>query len=89
MLDFLYFLSKRDFRSYGGSSNEGSLTPYIHELFAENVEKCILDGEMVGYNPLAGCIGLFFQNFCQKVLIILHRFVSFCWEGVFIRIRYQ
>ncbi|CAB4409290.1 ATP-dependent DNA ligase [Rhizophagus irregularis] len=37
---------------YGGSKFEGSLTPYIAELFHPRVKNIILDGEMVVYDPL-------------------------------------
>eukprot|EP00058_Branchiostoma_floridae_P013009 XP_002598497.1 hypothetical protein BRAFLDRAFT_118305 [Branchiostoma floridae] len=36
---------------FGAHPLEGSLTPYIHNCFASHVKSCILDGEMVGYNP--------------------------------------
>ncbi|KAK3814282.1 MAG: ATP dependent DNA ligase domain-containing protein [Benniella sp.] len=36
---------------YGATPNEGSLTPFIHPLINPKVEKLILDGEMVEYDP--------------------------------------
>ncbi|KAI8596789.1 ATP dependent DNA ligase domain-containing protein [Dissophora ornata] len=36
---------------YGATPKEGSLTPYIHPLINPKVEKLILDGEMVEYDP--------------------------------------
>lgn len=35
---------------FGGSPLQGSLTPYIHNVFKSNVLNCILDGEMMAYN---------------------------------------
>lgn len=40
-------------QQFGGSPLEGSLTPYIHNVFKSNVVNCILDGEMMAYNPAA------------------------------------
>jgi len=38
---------------YGTSSREGSLTPFIHaDCFADNVTSCIIDGEMLAYDPM-------------------------------------
>ncbi|KAG0364633.1 DNA ligase (ATP) [Gamsiella multidivaricata] len=36
---------------YGATPNEGSLTPFIHPLINPKVEKLILDGEMVEFDP--------------------------------------
>ncbi|KAM4711049.1 LOW QUALITY PROTEIN: DNA ligase 4 [Anableps anableps] len=41
-------------QQFGGSPLEGSLTPYIHNVFKSNVVNCILDGEMMAFNPTAG-----------------------------------
>ncbi|XP_051558436.1 DNA ligase 4 [Myxocyprinus asiaticus] len=38
-------------QQFGASPLEGSLTPYIHNVFKPNVVNCILDGEMMAYNP--------------------------------------
>ncbi|XP_029524577.1 DNA ligase 4 [Oncorhynchus nerka] len=38
-------------QQFGASSLEGSLTPFIHNVFKPHVVKCILDGEMMAYNP--------------------------------------
>ncbi|XP_049919490.1 DNA ligase 4 isoform X2 [Epinephelus moara] len=38
-------------QQFGGSPLEGSLTPYIHNVFKNHVVNCILDGEMMAYNP--------------------------------------
>nr|XP_057907102.1 DNA ligase 4 [Doryrhamphus excisus] len=38
-------------QQFGGSPLEGSLTPYIHNVFKSHVVSCILDGEMMAYNP--------------------------------------
>ncbi|KAK7893213.1 hypothetical protein WMY93_022365 [Mugilogobius chulae] len=40
-------------QQFGGSPLEGSLTPYIHNVFKSNIVNCILDGEMMAYNPTA------------------------------------
>lgn len=37
-------------QQFGGSPLQGSLTPYIHNVFKSNVVNCILDGEMMAYN---------------------------------------
>ncbi|XP_042327134.1 DNA ligase 4 isoform X2 [Sceloporus undulatus] len=46
-------------QQFGASPLEGSLTPFIHNVFESNVQNCILDGEMMAYNPTA-------QTFMQK-----------------------
>ncbi|KAM9328784.1 DNA ligase 4 [Pholidichthys leucotaenia] len=46
-------------QQFGGSPLEGSLTPYIHNVFKSNIVNCILDGEMMAYNPTA-------ETFMQK-----------------------
>lgn len=38
-------------QQFGTSPLEGSLTPFIHNVFQPNVVQCILDGEMMAYNP--------------------------------------
>ncbi|TRY75941.1 hypothetical protein DNTS_033501 [Danionella cerebrum] len=38
-------------QNFGASPLEGSLTPYIHNVFKPHVTNCILDGEMMAYNP--------------------------------------
>ncbi|XP_067117159.1 DNA ligase 4 [Osmerus mordax] len=37
-------------QQFGASPLEGSLTPYIHNVFKSHVVSCILDGEMMAYN---------------------------------------
>lgn len=37
---------------YGGTTNEGSLTPYIHDQFFSQYEDLILDGEMLVWDPI-------------------------------------
>ncbi|KAK9767959.1 DNA ligase (ATP) [Basidiobolus ranarum] len=37
---------------YGPDPFTGSLTPHIHKLFNSKAKNCILDGEMVAYDPL-------------------------------------
>ncbi|XP_051025411.1 DNA ligase 4 [Acomys russatus] len=44
---------------FGRSPQEGSLTPFIHSAFGTDVQVCILDGEMMAYNPAT-------QTFMQK-----------------------
>ncbi|XP_008853418.1 DNA ligase 4 [Nannospalax galili] len=44
---------------FGASPQEGSLTPFIHNTFRKDVRVCILDGEMMAYNPNT-------QTFMQK-----------------------
>ncbi|XP_076769906.1 DNA ligase 4 [Arvicanthis niloticus] len=44
---------------FGESPQEGSLTPFIHNAFKTDVQACILDGEMMAYNPTT-------QTFMQK-----------------------
>nr|XP_020039593.1 DNA ligase 4 isoform X2 [Castor canadensis] len=44
---------------FGASPQEGSLTPFIHNAFRTDVQVCILDGEMMAYNPNT-------QTFMQK-----------------------
>lgn len=44
---------------FGESPQEGSLTPFIHNAFKADVQVCILDGEMMAYNPTT-------QTFMQK-----------------------
>ncbi|XP_030057178.1 DNA ligase 4 isoform X2 [Microcaecilia unicolor] len=46
-------------QQFGASPLEGSLTPFIHNVFNTNVQNCILDGEMMAYNPNT-------QTFMQK-----------------------
>lgn len=44
---------------FGASPQEGSLTPFIHNAFKTDTQICILDGEMMAYNPNT-------QTFMQK-----------------------
>lgn len=46
-------------QQFGASPLEGSLTPYIHNVFKSHVVSCILDGEMMAYNPAT-------ETFMQK-----------------------
>lgn len=46
-------------QQFGASPLEGSLTPYIHNIFKNNIQNCILDGEMMAFNPTT-------QTFMQK-----------------------
>ncbi|KAL7418092.1 ATP dependent DNA ligase domain-containing protein [Mrakia frigida] len=36
---------------YGSNPSEGSLIPFIHDAFRKDVADCILDGEMLAYDP--------------------------------------
>ncbi|KAJ8004322.1 hypothetical protein DPEC_G00157920 [Dallia pectoralis] len=40
-------------QQFGASPLEGSLTPFIHNVFKPHIVSCILDGEMMAYNPTA------------------------------------
>ncbi|XP_037101955.1 DNA ligase 4 [Syngnathus acus] len=40
-------------QQFGASPLEGSLTPHIHNVFQKHIVNCILDGEMMAYNPTA------------------------------------
>ncbi|KAF6376352.1 DNA ligase 4 [Rhinolophus ferrumequinum] len=44
---------------FGAFPQEGSLTPFIHKAFKTDIQVCILDGEMMAYNPNT-------QTFMQK-----------------------
>ncbi|XP_056157416.1 DNA ligase 4-like [Lampris incognitus] len=46
-------------QQFGTSPLEGSLTPYIHNIFKPHIVNCILDGEMMAYNPTT-------ETFMQK-----------------------
>lgn len=35
----------------GDNPYSGTLTPFIHGTFSDQVDSCILDGEMMGYDP--------------------------------------
>ena len=42
---------------FGGDEWSGTFTPYIANCFKPDVRNCILDGEMVGYDPVRETIG--------------------------------
>uniref|UniRef100_A0A8C5LLV9 DNA ligase n=1 Tax=Leptobrachium leishanense TaxID=445787 RepID=A0A8C5LLV9_9ANUR len=46
-------------QQFGSSPLEGSLTPFIHNVFSLTLQNCILDGEMMAFNPNT-------QTFMQK-----------------------
>ena len=49
---FFFPISSKDYTSaFGATPFEGSFTPNIHEAFNSKVKSCILDGEMVGWDP--------------------------------------
>ncbi|KAB5590537.1 ATP-dependent DNA ligase [Ceratobasidium theobromae] len=53
-----YFYSSRKGTDYtylyGAHVGVGSLTPYIHTAFDDRIEDCILDGEMMVWDPMLG-----------------------------------
>ncbi|KAM4794698.1 DNA ligase 4 [Rhinophrynus dorsalis] len=52
--DVYKYFSRNGFdytQQFGASPLEGSLTPFVHNVFTMNVQNCILDGEMMAYNP--------------------------------------
>ncbi|XP_027722174.1 DNA ligase 4 [Vombatus ursinus] len=60
--DVYQFFSRNGYdytEQFGDSSLKGSLTPFIHNAFKTNIQNCILDGEMMAYNPNT-------QTFMQK-----------------------
>ncbi|NXR18929.1 DNLI4 ligase, partial [Cinclus mexicanus] len=60
--DVYKYFSRNGFdytQQFGASPLEGSLTPFIHNVFKGNIQNCILDGEMMAYNPDT-------QTFMQK-----------------------
>ncbi|XP_065834565.1 DNA ligase 4-like [Oscarella lobularis] len=54
---YLYYSrSSKDYTSsFGACPTEGTFTPVIHSTFSSKVTSCILDGEMVGYDPVTEC----------------------------------
>lgn len=64
--EFRYFSrNSNDYsENFGTSRYRGTLTPFICNLFKPEVKTCILDGEMVGYDPEL-------QDFALKGEIIL------------------
>ncbi|KAJ9107908.1 hypothetical protein QFC19_002651 [Naganishia cerealis] len=54
--EYMYYSRKGHIYSYlyGEHVGTGTLTPYIHEAFGKNVRNCILDGEMLVWDPLLG-----------------------------------
>ena len=47
-----FFFSGNEYTNiFGSNSFDGSLTPYIHNIFKPDVKICILDGEMLLYHP--------------------------------------
>ncbi|XP_072332377.1 DNA ligase 4 isoform X2 [Scyliorhinus torazame] len=60
--DVYKYFSRNGFdysQQFGASSLQGSLTPFIHNTFKSTLQNCILDGEMMAYNPIT-------QAFMQK-----------------------
>uniref|UniRef100_A0A8C5EWY9 DNA ligase n=1 Tax=Gopherus evgoodei TaxID=1825980 RepID=A0A8C5EWY9_9SAUR len=60
--DVYKYFSRNGFeytQQFGASPLEGSLTPFIHNVFKNSIQNCILDGEMMAYNPNT-------QTFMQK-----------------------
>ncbi|KAH6934390.1 hypothetical protein HPB50_024031 [Hyalomma asiaticum] len=56
--EFRYFTRRsHDYSSgFGATADEGSLTQYIAKSFQSNVKSCILDGEVIGYDPKNDCL---------------------------------
>ncbi|XP_069492673.1 DNA ligase 4 [Ambystoma mexicanum] len=60
--DVYKYFSRNGFdytQQFGASPLDGSLTPFIHNVFRIDVQNCILDGEMMAYNSNT-------QTFMQK-----------------------
>ncbi|XP_005997060.1 DNA ligase 4 [Latimeria chalumnae] len=60
--DVYKYFSRNGFdytQQFGAAPLDGSLTPFIHNVFKDTVQNCILDGEMMAYNPNT-------QTFMQK-----------------------
>ncbi|ESO08239.1 hypothetical protein HELRODRAFT_75449 [Helobdella robusta] len=53
---------------YGEDSNKGNLTKFISNRLESSVVSCILDGEMVGYDPVNRLIGTKGENIDIKSL---------------------
>ena len=56
-LSYFRFSGKEYTHVFGSNSFEGTLTPYIASCFNSDVEKCILDGEMLGYHAASDTFG--------------------------------
>ena len=62
-IETLSFYRGNDYtQTYGATPFDGNLTPYICNCFSTTTNTCILDGEMVGYDPNLGTIGEFFNG---------------------------
>jgi len=53
---------------YGADESSGNFTQFIAVAFKSTVRSCIIDGEMVGYNPVTKTIGSKGENFDIKSL---------------------
>ncbi|XP_005097120.1 DNA ligase 4 [Aplysia californica] len=51
---------------FGSNAFEGTLTPYIANCFMPGVDKCILDGEMLGYHAATDSFGTKGEQFDIK-----------------------
>lgn len=49
--------------TFGAHELDGNLTPHIHNCFKPFVKKCILDGEMIGYDPVTKTFGNYHTTF--------------------------
>uniref|UniRef100_A0A2C9JHQ7 DNA ligase n=1 Tax=Biomphalaria glabrata TaxID=6526 RepID=A0A2C9JHQ7_BIOGL len=58
---------------FGSNPYEGTLTPYISRCFKSNVQKCILDGEMMGYHAATKTFGTKGEQFDIKSRDVLER----------------
>ena len=54
----MFFRGNEYTHTFGSNAFDGSLVPYIDNCFRGDIKNVILDGEMVGYNPVTGEIGL-------------------------------
>ncbi|XP_070569622.1 DNA ligase 4-like [Ptychodera flava] len=53
---------------FGATPLDGSLMPHIGKAFKRDIKRCILDGEMVAYNPEAECFMTKGENLDIKAL---------------------
>lgn len=59
MLCFYHFSGNDYTVTYGADPYNGNLTPWIANCFTDSLTQCILDGEMVGYDPETETVGKF------------------------------
>lgn len=87
----IFFFSGHDYTStYGATPFDGNLTPSIANCFKPGVTSCILDGEMVGYNPetkTLGKVSIFLSNFLMQFGV--EKFVTSTGFCILIVCRFQ